>query len=83
MSAQTGSVARKYRFKSLAKEPLDAVTRSIAESDASVAKAKKIRQDEHSKIGPRHYQVAETATRPELFEETVHDKVKGTNSERS
>ena len=34
-------------------EHLDAVTRSIAESEASVAKVIKTRQDEHSKIGPR------------------------------
>ena len=38
---------------------LDAVTRCIAKSDASVAKVMKIRQDEQSKIGTRHSQVAE------------------------
>ena len=55
-------------------EPLDAVTRSIAESDAGVAKVMKIRQDEPSKIAPTHNQVAETTTRLELFKETVDDK---------
>ena len=39
-------------------KPLDAVTRSMAESDVCVAKAMKIRQDEHSETGPRHNQVA-------------------------
>ena len=62
-------------------EPLDAVTRGIAESNASIAKVMKIRQDEHSKIGVRHNQVAETTTRLELFKETVHDKVKVMRSE--
>ena len=64
-------------------EPLDAVTRSIAESNASVAKVMKIRQDEHSKIGPGHNQVAETTTRLELFKDTAHDTIKVTSSEPS
>ena len=64
-------------------ERLDAVTRSITEWDASVAKVIKMRQDEHSKICTRRIQVSGTTPRLEPFKEKVHDKDKVTSSEPS
>ena len=56
------------------------MTKGIAEAVKSIAEATKVRKDEHSKLGPKHNQVAETTTRLELFKETIHVKVKVTSS---